>query len=710
MISLHSFLSDRRKAELQTIHQFWYPGESRLSERGDLERRIADALAGGVNAADCVARLNRSQRSLLQAVLLAPDHVAECSAVHRSLEAEGMSTPEVENAGRMLGERGFLGRERIVAPRREFYRIPAELAENLARVFALDARKVLPADQLSQKRLAFEIEFDGTQLDDRVDQIEDVVLRRLTRLAVDNHGLADASTPGVAEIMTDRPSLEDPDAKETGGTRADTTSPARGRVPTARPAALGIFERAWVSQLETLGIGTIGPISLKDFGITVEEPALIVFQEWILQRARHQLREPISPDTTIESGVDLYVDLDRFVGLLEAEPLALTRDGKIPRRALESLRGSLFVQRLAAHIEGDPAEAIVRLAQRIGVVERYAGQLQQHPERLRVWRKVDLTRKVEMILDHFLAENRGARWSFHQGVLRRILLDVLREQTHDAWISLEAVVGTVVSTYLLELEEREVRASLQQRREEDFSRERLSSPFHRLGRDLVYWIVNRLLLLGVCELGSTDGRLTAIRLSALGKEVLGVERLPRESRILVNPDGEIILFCEGLRGMRMELQLSRFAERVSAERVRRYKLSRASMRAGIRSGLSLAEIRDMLQEAAQHPVPEPVLVAIRDWGKDLDWVTIRQALCLTGLRPERAKELGSVLANAGCEHTVLSDGSVVVHQSALDSGDWERTLTTLREGGWLMRGERTPRPAEEVELNEEALSAGTEEE
>ncbi|MGE3164584.1 MAG: helicase-associated domain-containing protein [Planctomycetota bacterium] len=706
MISVHAFLSDRRKAELQTIHQFWYPGESRLTERVDLERRIADALAGGVNAADCVARLNRSQRALLQAVLVAPDHVVECEVAHRLLESEGVSSLEVENAGRMLGERGFLGRERLVSPRREFYRIPAELADNLVKIFELDARKVQAADQLSQKRLAFEVDFDGPSLDARISQIEDVTLRRLACLAVEFHGLVDASTPGVAELLSDT-------AGDRGGDEAlapdrSETSTQWGRSRAGRAKAGG-FDRSGSARLEELGIGTIGSISLKDFGIVVEEPALIIFQEWILRRAQGQLREPVRPDTTIESGVDLYIDLDRFVGLLEAEPLALTRDGKIPRRVLETLRSTLFIQRQAGHLEGDPVESIALLAQRLGIVERYAGLLQQHPERLRVWRKLDLTRKVDMMMDQFLAENRGTRWSFHQGPLRRILLGVLKEQLHDEWIALDAVVGTVVSTYLLELEEREVRESLRQRREEDFSRERLSSPFYRLGRDLVYWIVNRLLVLGVCELGSIEGRLSAIRLSALGKEVLGVERLPRESRILVNPDGEIMLFCEGLRGMRMELQLSRFAERVSAERIRRYKIHRESLRAGVRSGLSLAEVREMLQEAAQHPVPEPVLVSIRDWGKDLDWVTIQPALCLTGLRPDRAAELGTLLTVAGCEHALLADGGVVIHQSALESGDWDRTLTKLRESGWLMRGEGVKTRAEPGR-SYEALDAGTDEE
>lgn len=699
MTDLGNFLQDRRKAELQTMHQFWFPGESRLSVRSDLEERIADALVGGVNVAECVARLTRSQRALLKAVLAHSEALVECEAVHAVLEADGLPTPEVENAGRMLFERGFLGRVRKTSPRREYYRVTEHLAENLTRVFDLSRRRVEPGDQLSQKRLPFEIDFDGEELDARVARIADERLQQLVRIAIESHGLVDANTPGVLEAIGDDP------RPESAGPPRRRASSASSRSKSASASAFkdtgrkdrGIFSSTWPPMLEESGVGTIGPVSLKDFGIVIEEPALIIFQEWIQRRARTLLRQPVHPDTAVETGVDLYIDLERLIGVLEENPIQLTRDGKVPRRAYEALRTEMYLSRLQEYVQEDVAEALVALAQRIGVVERYAGLLQLHEERLMVWRKLDLTRQVELILEQFLEEKRGARWSFHQETLRRILIEVLREQVHDEWVPLEALVSVVVSTYLLELEEREVRQALRQRREEDFARERLNSPFHRLGRDLVYWIVNRLLVLGVCELGSVDGKLTGFRLSSLGKEVLGVEREPRESRILVNPDGEIILFCEGLRGLRLELVLSRFASRISAERVRRYRIDRDSIRAGIRSGLSLSQIRKTLQKATDHPLPEPVLVALKDWGKDLDWVQVEPTVCLSGLTGAREGELSKFLDEHKCGHTTCADGTVVIRAKELHSGRWSKTLEALREAGWLIRSSGGAKASDAVE-------------
>ena len=263
------------------------------------------------------------------------------------------------------------------------------------------------------------------------------------------------------------------------------------------------------------------------------------------------------------------------------------------------------------------------------------------------------------------------------------------EEAPEGWVSLEALISLCVSTYVLELEEREVRAALRQRREEDFAREKLQSTFQRLGTDLLYWVVNRFLLLGMCELGLIEGRLAAFQLTSLGKEQLGIPREPRECRILVNPDFEIMLFTEGLRGMRLELELARFGTRVSAERVRRYRVDRESMRLGIRTGLSVGDVLAILEGASSHPLPEPVRVAVRDWGRDLDWVRASPALVLGGLRPERSEELCALLAREAVPYQLCSDGSIVLTgaDTLVRDGAPPLVLELLRDRGWLVREE-----------------------
>lgn len=659
MSTVADYLHRLRKAELQTIHQFWLPGESVQSSRQELQSRVIDALRRGSGIEERVARLTRVQRELIVTLLQSPAHALETRlAVHR-LEVRGISRTEVESSSRMLVERGFLERQRPEAagriPGAEQLTVPVELAEHLERVLEVEGIPISPADQLSQKRLPFEIDFEGTALEDHIGSLADPTLAKLAWIAVAHRGLVDEDTPGVAQILDGS--------------------------PLARPE--------WRRALEDAGIGTIGTVSLQDFGIAVRPPSLVIFQEWIQKRARRELRAQETPDLELEAGVDLYIDIERVASRIEAAPARLTRGGRVPKRLAESIRTELSLPRHSDHLDGDAVQRALLMGLRLGILENFADHLRVYDERLRSWRKLELERQAEILLEKFLEESQGERWSFHQESLRQILLDRLVEEAPEGWVSLEALISLCVSTYVLELEEREVRAALRQRREEDFAREKLQSTFQRLGTDLLYWVVNRLLLLGMCELGLIDGRLAAFRVTSLGKEMLGMPREPRECRILVNPDFEIMLFTEGLRGMRLELELARFGSRVSAERVRRYRVDRESMRRGIRTGLSVGDVLGILEEASSHPLPEPVRVAVRDWGRDLDWVHAAPALVLGGLRPERSEELCALLTAEAVPYQLCPDGSIVLTggDTLVRDGAPPAVLELLRDRGWLVREE-----------------------
>lgn len=669
MSNVREFLRRRRKAELQTIHQFWYPGESRLSTRDDLEKRVAQALSGGLQLDERLARLSKPQKSLLSSLVRKkPEYAVEVRSAQKDLERTGISKVEIESTGRMLVERGFIDRQRLPTSGgdREVYQIPAELGLRLEELLESESDTLAPADQLTQRRLQFEVDFEGQGLEDRIRQLSSPKLQQLVRLAVERRGLLEFRADAARSIMGDDEPPSD-----------------------------------WSVDLEKAGIGTLGSISLSDFGITLQAPTLIVLQEWIRQEGRAALGRSEEPDTVVEAGVDLYIDLERVAMKLSDEPGKLTREGKVPKRLQDRIRDELYLSRIDSEVEGDMAELLLGLTQRLAVVERYGGELRVDEDRLRLWRKLDLVRQAEIVLDRFSKERRGARWSFHQEALREILLDSLRELGPKSWVSFDALIAMTVSTYLLELEEREVRESLRELREEEFSQERLTSSFSRLGSDLVYWVVHRLLLVGLCEIGYVDGRLASFRLTALGKKILDVPEEPGDSRVLVNPDFEIILFCEGLTGQKLELALARFGQRVSAERIRRYRVSRESVRFGIRSGLSSKEMHSLLEEASDYPLPESITFDLRDWAKDLDWIGAQAAVWLSGVRTERAEEICDFLGEQGylC-HICGSDGLAVVSSDRERSIDLVPILELLRDRGWLVRPSSLVRPALDLETDE----------
>ena len=657
MSAVSETLRGLKKAELQTIHQFWLPGESVQYRADELRQRVTAALVKGAGIEERVARLSNSQRRLITAVLAKPQPRAALPELQETLAQSGASRVEVESTLRQLVERGFISRQKKRDGRRsEILEIPQELADHLARVMVVDGDSVSAADVISQKRLPFEIDFEEKTLDARIEQLDSAVLQKLCFWALQKRGILDLSADDYVEFMADAGAGEDN------------------------------FD-CWRRALEDAGIGTIGSISLHDFGITIPDPSLIIFQEWIQLRSRLRIQGATTPDKLLEAGVDLFIDLETLALHAEHHPVRLTRSGNFPKRLAEQLRQAMALERLADHLDGDTVTRVLRVALRLGIIENFAGELQANRERLKAWRSLDFSRKVEVLLQKFLDESAGNRWSFHQESLRAILLDTLRVRAQEDWMSLEVLIDYTVSTYLLELEEREVASLLRQRREEDFSRERLQSPFSRLGTDLAYWIVNRLLCLGMCEIGLIDGSLAVFRLTALGREQLGHENDPGECRILVNPDFEIMLITEGVAGMRLELQLARFAERISAERVRRYRATPESMRSGIRSGLNIDEIRKILEDASAHPLPETVAVSIRDWGRDMDWVQVRPAMVFSGLRPDRRKSLCELLAGEKVKFQELGRGEILVAGVVLQDANGLEPgfITKLRDEGWLVR-------------------------
>ncbi|MFQ5655521.1 MAG: hypothetical protein ACE5GW_12425, partial [Planctomycetota bacterium] len=138
MKALRQFLRARRKAELQTIHQFWFPGESMLTTREELESRVADVLEGGIQVEERVARLSRTQRTLLKALLACPGFQGQGAQLVDLAEGGGAARVEAENALRMLVERGFLQKTRAATNRRgggrDSLQVPEALARRLAEV------------------------------------------------------------------------------------------------------------------------------------------------------------------------------------------------------------------------------------------------------------------------------------------------------------------------------------------------------------------------------------------------------------------------------------------------------------------------------------------------------------------------------------------------------------------------------------------------
>jgi hypothetical protein len=126
----------------------------------------------------------------------------------------------------------------------------------------------------------------------------------------------------------------------------------------------------------------------------------------------------------------------------------------------------------------------------------------------------------------------------------------------------------------------------------------------------LYWM-------GLVDLGFSEGRLVAYRLSPAGEWALGLGQelsVPQgEGRVIVQPNFEIVAL-DPISDLTLA-KLDEFAERISAERAITYRLSRESVYRAQRNGWHAARIIDTLNQLSDTQLPQNVLRTLEEWQK-----------------------------------------------------------------------------------------------
>lgn len=124
----------------------------------------------------------------------------------------------------------------------------------------------------------------------------------------------------------------------------------------------------------------------------------------------------------------------------------------------------------------------------------------------------------------------------------------------------------------------------------------------------LYWM-------GLVDLGFSEGRLAAYRLTQAGEWALGLGRelsVPQgEGRLIVQPNFEIVAL-DPISDLTLA-KLDEFAERISAERAITYRLSRESVYRAQRNGWHAARIIDTLNQLSDTPLPQNVVRTLEEW-------------------------------------------------------------------------------------------------
>src|ERR1041384_7537197 len=328
---------------------------------------------------------------------------------------------------------------------------------------------------------------------------------------------------------------------------------------------------------------------MRDFGIEVEEEGLLIFQElvrgWALAAAGAESPEN---DHEVSVGVDLLVDVERVLEFVHGENVEVTREGSVYKKTEERILPRLATAAHSELFDGEPVGQWFALCRLLSFFEQDGSRLRCDPIRRRAWLMKRPLAKLREVYGVMQAESRGDRWSFHQAALREIFLDLLTHFQPGRWVSSRELFSAVLASYLLNLKDRGVDADFRRRWNEDFHHEKLMVPLEKLHHDLRFWVVRKLALLGLIDVGYREDKFAALRLSPLGGQLFGITLPPGEAgRLVVNPDFEILLFL-GEREPELVLTLSQFADRKVSDRVKRYQVTAESVKRGVIAGMEVA--------------------------------------------------------------------------------------------------------------------------
>ncbi len=181
-----------------------------------------------------------------------------------------------------------------------------------------------------------------------------------------------------------------------------------------------------------------------------------------------------------------------------------------------------------------------------------------------------------------------------------------------------------------------------------------------------------LYFLGLVELGMDQGVVIGLRLTQLGKEVFhpelasAVSIAPKASTTdlpgwVVQPNFDIIVYLERTSPQQLAF-LERHTERVQAHaHTAHYRLSRETVYRGLESGSTLEELLETLAAGAHAPLPQNVVVEIREWASLRERLTLHRRAAL--LEFPNTLFLYAAL-EAGVAGTVVGDRFLLLPQQS----------------------------------------------
>jgi hypothetical protein len=376
-------------------------------------------------------------------------------------------------------------------------------------------------------------------------------------------------------------------------------------------------DRALVGKcLEEAMLGAVEDLDLARIGIQPIQQAVVVFHEVALHALKKR-GEGLVPqvDEELACQADYVTNVGRFLRELQQTKVLFTSDGDLFKASQKRIAATLLPVP-GGFLGAEPLlETIFRFCLQRRLLDRRGERGLRPTPAGHDFERAPLAEQLKTLVAHFVEDRTLHGEAYHHTRLRRVFLRLLRRAEPMAWQDVSILPFLARNAYLAQLEAAPT--------EEFFAARFLGGGYtpgeslQQMAWNLLVWVKKRLFPLGVVDLGLHQGRVTAMRLSRLGAELLDAEPAAKaggtRSMVIVQPDFEVLVF-PGDDVHEVVHLFDRFAHRTKSDHVHQFRIDEASVRAGVADGLTAGQILQEIADRAKAPIPQNVRYSLEEWG------------------------------------------------------------------------------------------------
>ncbi|MBM3972720.1 MAG: hypothetical protein FJ301_01290 [Planctomycetes bacterium] len=376
-------------------------------------------------------------------------------------------------------------------------------------------------------------------------------------------------------------------------------------------------DRALVGKcLSEAMLGAVADLDLARIGIQPVEHAVVVFHEVALHALKKRGEEHVPVVTEdLSCRGDFVTNVGRFLRELQQSKVLFTAEGDLFKASQKRIAGTLLPVP-GGFLGAEPLlETIFRFCLQRRLVDRRGERALRPTPAGGEFERAPLGEQLKTLVAHFVEDRTLPGEAYHHARLRRVFLRLLRRAEPMQWQDVSILPFLARNAYLAQLEAAPT---------EEFFAARFQGGGYTPGEslqqmawNLLVWVKKRLFPLGVVDLGMHQGRVTAVRLSRLGAELLDADPAAKaggaRSMVIVLPDFEVLVF-PGDDVHDVVHLFDRFAHRTKSDHVHQFRIDEASVRAGLADGLTGAQILQEIADRAKAPIPQNVRYSLEEWA------------------------------------------------------------------------------------------------